>query len=287
MSRHNDNLELVLTGWIDARRRRDLETIERHLHPDVVWQGHRPDVVCGDRAAVLDNVRSGDGWPPDVSGIELHADGDQVMLGVHSPDLVEIAGERIDGEIYDVFTIIDGLIVGMDEYRTRDDALEAMQPHLAQTAAGAEALQRTPTAPVEDLIPFVHVADVARSIAFYELLGFAVRATHGPSDRLEWAALEHQHAKLMVARADSPIDSNTGRAVLSLHPRPPGAADASARSRAARRRDPGWHPRAASRDASARPGRLRAHRRPARQRLNRRTSSRRGVRSASCMADGR
>ncbi len=178
MSRRNANLELVLTGWIDARRRGDLETIERHLHPDVVWQGLRPDLVCTNRAAVLDNVRSSDGRLPDVSGIELHAAGDQVMLGVHSPDLIEIAGERLDGEIYDVFTIIDGLIVRMDEYRTRDGALEAMKARLAQTAAPAESLQRTPTAPVEELIPFVHVADVEHSIAFYELLGFAVSATH-------------------------------------------------------------------------------------------------------------
>jgi catechol 2,3-dioxygenase-like lactoylglutathione lyase family enzyme len=101
----------------------------------------------------------------------------------------------------------------MDEYRTRDDALEAMKAHLAQTAGPAEALRRTPTAPVEDLIPFVHVADVQRSIAFYELLGFAVSATHGPSDRLDWAALEHQQAKLMVARADSPVDPS-GQGVL-------------------------------------------------------------------------
>jgi hypothetical protein len=85
VSRRNANLELVLTGWIDARRRRDFETIERGLHPDVVWQGLRPDLVCTNRAAVLDNVRSSDGWLPDVSGIELHADGDQVMLGIHSP----------------------------------------------------------------------------------------------------------------------------------------------------------------------------------------------------------
>jgi len=213
MSRRNDNLELVLTGWIDARRRRDLETIERYLHPDVVWQGLRPDLVCADRDAVLDNVASSDGWLPDVSGIELHADGDQVMLGVHSPDLIEIAGESLNGEIYDVFTISDGLIVRMDEYRTREDALDAMQARLAQTAAPAEVLQRTPPAPVEDLIPFVHVADVERSIAFYELLGFAVSTTHGPSDRLGWAALAHQQAKVMVARADSPVDPR-GQGVL-------------------------------------------------------------------------
>jgi SnoaL-like domain len=217
VSRRNANLELVLTGWIDARRRRDFETIECHLHPDVVWQGLRPDLVCANRDAVLDNVRSSDGWLPDVWGIELHADGDQVMLGVHSPDLIEIAGEPLDGEIYDVFTIIDGLIVRMDEYRTRDDALDAMKARLAQTAAPAAALQRTPTAPVEDLIPFVHVADVERSIAFYELLGFAVSATDGPSDLLGWAALEHQQAKLMVARADSPVDPSMQGVLFYLY----------------------------------------------------------------------
>jgi catechol 2,3-dioxygenase-like lactoylglutathione lyase family enzyme len=213
MSVRNDDLELVLTGWIDARRRNDLETIERHLHPDVVWQGLRPDLICGNRAAVVDNVRSNDGWLPEVSGIELHADGDQVMLGVRSPDLTEIAGERLDGEIYNVFTIADELIVRIDEYRTRDDALDAMQARLVQAIGPQQPLRRTPPAPVEDLIPFAHVADVERSIAFYELLGFAVTATHGPPDRLGWAALEHEQARLMLARADRPPDP-AGQGVL-------------------------------------------------------------------------
>ena len=205
MSLRNDNLEVVLAGWIDARRRNDVDAIERHMHPDVVWQGLRPDLVCGDRDAVLHNVRSSGGRPPDVSGIELHADGDQVMLGVRSPDLTEIAGEPLDGEVYNVFTIADGLIVRMDEYRTRDEALDAMRARLAAMAGPPRPLERTPPAPVDDLIPFVHVGDVERSIAFYELLGFAVHDTHGPHGRLGWAALEHEQAKLMLARAGSQV----------------------------------------------------------------------------------
>ncbi len=219
MSLRNDNLELVLAGWIDARRRNDVETIERHLHPDVVWQGLRPDLICANRASVVDNVRSNDGWLPEVSGIELHAEGDQVMLGVRSPDLTEIAGERLDGEIYDVFTITDGLIVRMDEYRTRDEALDAMQARLVQATGPQQPLQRTPPAPVEHLIPFVHVADVERSIAFYELLGFVIRATHGPPDRLGWAALEHGQAQLMLARADAPLDPTAQGVLFYLYTR--------------------------------------------------------------------
>jgi catechol 2,3-dioxygenase-like lactoylglutathione lyase family enzyme len=205
MSVRNDNLEVVLAGWVEARRRNDLDTIERHLHPDVMSQGLRPDLVCGNRDAVLDNIRAGNGWRPDVSGIELHADGDQVMLGVRSPDLTEVAGERLDGQIFQVFTIADGLIVRMDEYRTREEALDAMQARLRLTEGPPQPLERTPPAPVDDLIPFVHVADVERSVAFYELLGFAVRDTYRTRDRLDWAALEYEQARLMLAHADEPI----------------------------------------------------------------------------------
>jgi catechol 2,3-dioxygenase-like lactoylglutathione lyase family enzyme len=63
-----------------------------------------------------------------------------------------------------------------------------------------------PAAPVLDLIAFVHVADVARSIAFYELLGFAAGDTHGPDDRPDWAALRSAGARLMLARAAEPVD---------------------------------------------------------------------------------
>src|SRR5882724_201950 len=188
MSLRNYNLEVVLGGWIEGRRRNDADLIERHLHPDVVWQGVRPDLVCRDREQVLDNVRTGT-WKPDVEALELVAEGEQVMLGVRSPDLTEIAGEILDGQIYNVFTIAEGLIVRMDEYRTRDEALEAMRVRRETTEAMAEPLTRTPDVPVDALIPFVHVHDVARSITFYELLGFAVSDTYSVGERLDWAAL--------------------------------------------------------------------------------------------------
>jgi hypothetical protein len=53
-----------------------------------------------------------------VSEIELHADGDQV-LGARRPDLGDLTGRRLDGLIYNGFTIPDGLIVQMDQYKAR------------------------------------------------------------------------------------------------------------------------------------------------------------------------
>ena len=53
-----------------------------------------------------------------------------------------------------------------------------------------------------------HVADVARSVAFYARLGFAVQNTHTPpfADAPVWAMLGAGEARLMVTRADGPVD---------------------------------------------------------------------------------
>jgi catechol 2,3-dioxygenase-like lactoylglutathione lyase family enzyme len=59
---------------------------------------------------------------------------------------------------------------------------------------------------VSDLIPFVQVADVNRSIAFYELLGFAVTDTYAHDGELDFAALEGGSARTMLVRAGGPID---------------------------------------------------------------------------------
>jgi catechol 2,3-dioxygenase-like lactoylglutathione lyase family enzyme len=56
---------------------------------------------------------------------------------------------------------------------------------------------------IVDLVPFILVADVERSIPFYEALGFDVIKRYRPNDRLEFAGLEAtSSAKIMLARVD-------------------------------------------------------------------------------------
>lgn len=56
------------------------------------------------------------------------------------------------------------------------------------------------------LVPFAHVSDVRRSVAFYEGLGFAMSGSlAGDAGALDWAILEHEGAQLMVARASAPV----------------------------------------------------------------------------------
>lgn len=105
----------------------------------------------------------------------------------------------------------------MDQYPTRDEALEAMCVRREATEKVRPPASRTPDVPVDDLIPFVHVHDVARSIAFYELLGFEVGDTHGPEDRPEWAALQSEDATIMFARADETIDARDQAVLFYLY----------------------------------------------------------------------
>jgi catechol 2,3-dioxygenase-like lactoylglutathione lyase family enzyme len=59
---------------------------------------------------------------------------------------------------------------------------------------------------VSELIPFVQVADVDRSIAFYELLGFEVTGTYLHGGELDFAALESGSARTMLVRAAGAIE---------------------------------------------------------------------------------
>ena len=65
---------------------------------------------------------------------------------------------------------------------------------------------------INGLTPYAHVADVERSIEFYERLGLSVRNTHDVDGRLVWAFLtslsddpNKARARLMVALADGPV----------------------------------------------------------------------------------
>jgi catechol 2,3-dioxygenase-like lactoylglutathione lyase family enzyme len=65
---------------------------------------------------------------------------------------------------------------------------------------------------VVDLVPFIRVSDVARSIRFWEALGFRVVKRYEPNGRLEFAGLESTAAaKVMLARVDRPAEHDPDR----------------------------------------------------------------------------
>jgi predicted enzyme related to lactoylglutathione lyase len=72
---------------------------------------------------------------------------------------------------------------------------------------------------VTDLVPFVHVADVDRSVAFYALLGFGLHHDLRPDGRRLWAFLERGDARIMVAKADAPVDPSAQAVLFYLYTR--------------------------------------------------------------------
>lgn len=117
-------LEVVFDHF-NARRLRDLDALAGGLDPEVVHQGVLPSLVCHGRDAVMERVTSsldGAGWG--IERLELIAAGDRAIVGIAGPRFREIP--FLDGEIFIVFTVRDGLIARMDDYRTRQDALDAV-----------------------------------------------------------------------------------------------------------------------------------------------------------------
>jgi ketosteroid isomerase-like protein len=125
MSSPEENITTILTDWLDALRRHDLDTVERRLAPDVVWQGVHEDLMCQDRAAVLDTLREQQREDYGVEALEVVGTESHVMLGIRSTQLQEIGDVPLGGQIFNVFTLDNGRIVRIEDYPRREEALAA------------------------------------------------------------------------------------------------------------------------------------------------------------------
>ena len=56
------------------------------------------------------------------------------------------------------------------------------------------------------LVPLAHVADVRKSMEFYQLLGFAVKNVVEHEGQVQWAWLQNGGADLMLARSARPMN---------------------------------------------------------------------------------
>jgi hypothetical protein len=70
---------------------------------------------------------------------------------------------------------------------------------------------------VSQLIPFVRVVDVERSVAFYEHLGFEVEDIAKYKDRLSWASLKSGKAEIMLEGTYGPPDPDRQRVLFYLY----------------------------------------------------------------------
>lgn len=121
------NIEIVFADWLDAIRRGDVELMKQALAPDVVHRGVRPEMICEGRDQVLALAGRHAVDLPAVDALELVAAGEHVVLSVRGPEIgVPPEGsDRPRGQATIVFTLRDGVIVEMQDYLRRADALAA------------------------------------------------------------------------------------------------------------------------------------------------------------------
>ena len=117
-------IELVLR-WLDALRRRDRGSAEELLAPDVHTHGIRPEQICGSREEALEvffGVREQD---LGIDRLDITSAGDRVVLGFRGEGVEEDYDDALTGQLFNVFSVRDGRIVRIEDYRRRADALAA------------------------------------------------------------------------------------------------------------------------------------------------------------------
>jgi ketosteroid isomerase-like protein len=124
-SSSQQNLETVVVDFFGALGRGDFDAASSLLDHDVTWQGLRDDLVCRGREEVIETFRWALDERRETDALEFIRGGDRVVMGARGPSLTEVGGEPLDGQIYNVFTLRDGRITRIDDYRRRSEALAA------------------------------------------------------------------------------------------------------------------------------------------------------------------
>jgi ketosteroid isomerase-like protein len=120
-----ENLETVMIDFFGALRRGDFEAAAGLLDPEVSWQGLREEWVCHGREEVIDTFRWGLEQRREIDALEFTRGGEQVVVGARGASISAVEDEPLEGQISNVFTLRDGQIVRVDDYRGRGEAFTA------------------------------------------------------------------------------------------------------------------------------------------------------------------
>jgi ketosteroid isomerase-like protein len=118
------NVETML-AFLDAIRRRELDAAVGYFAPEVVWEGLVPGVECANRDAVREMLAESIDDDIDVDQLEVVGGDPHVVLGVRSRQLEELAGVKLSGQLFNVFTIRDRRVVQVRDFALRREALAA------------------------------------------------------------------------------------------------------------------------------------------------------------------
>jgi ketosteroid isomerase-like protein len=195
----------------DARAAGDLGVLEAALAPDAKWRAIDDGPWnCENRADIMRIMRQNLAHGLDGRIEETVSYGERVVVAFRPSEAWHGDRPLDHGIAYVVVTFRDGTITEMKGCATRASAEvyatagRTSAPHTNHVRP-PDVVTSPPPQRVSRLIPFVHVTDVERSIAWYGHLGFVVTEIFTPAGRLNWANLVSGDAELMLQRVFSPL----------------------------------------------------------------------------------
>lgn len=196
----------------------DLTLVEDLLAPDAEWHGAGPGGTCRSRDDVVATFRGRreEGIRPQLKAVRRIAD--RLLLELE----LSVEGGGRHWGLWFVLTLdAAGRIAVLRDHATAGSA-EHDLAIWARSGAPSGRHDEDSAAPpdsVHELVPFVDVADVERSMRFYGLLGMVVQDTYAPDGTLVWASLASAGARLMVARSGREVEAAAQGVLLYLYVR--------------------------------------------------------------------
>ena len=120
-----ENVEVVREAW-DAYSRGDYERIAAFHDPHIVVVTLEDGALYGNNAVLANYERWDEAWEGAETTLEeVIGHGDMVFVAARFHGRGRASGVEVETRLYEVYTVRDGKVLRIDEYATRDEALEA------------------------------------------------------------------------------------------------------------------------------------------------------------------
>jgi ketosteroid isomerase-like protein len=120
-----ENVELVRAAW-DAYSRGDYDRIAGFHDPHIVVVTLEEGALFGNNAVLANYERWNEAWEGAETTLEeVIGLGDRVFVAARFHARGRASGVEVETRLYEVYTVRDSKVLRIDEYATRDEALEA------------------------------------------------------------------------------------------------------------------------------------------------------------------
>jgi ketosteroid isomerase-like protein len=120
-----ENVEVVREAW-DAYSRGDYDRIAGFHDPHIVVVTLEDGALYGNNAVLANYERWDEAWEGAETTLEeVIGHGDRVFVAARFHARGRASGVEVETRLYEVYTVRDGKVLRIDEYATRDEALEA------------------------------------------------------------------------------------------------------------------------------------------------------------------